>query len=259
MIAGEFVLPVTYDLVATLLFAATGALLAVKRGYDTLGVGLIAIVSGAGGGILRDAIFLNIQPAFITNWRYIVAVAIGLALVLMARSLLNTRLVGVLIILVDAVGIGMYGVFGAQKALAFGLSIFAAIIVGVVAATGGSLLRDTIMSQDPKNLLPGQLYGILAVFGVLLFLILHLHLDMPAHTAAWVVITIIFIIRLLAIKFDWRTKAVIEMADPSEILISQMKPIPQSILESQQKIIRYRQDHDITGKHHVQENSKHKQ
>lgn len=239
MVSGDFVLPVTYDLVATLLFAATGALLAVKKGFDPLGVGLVAVVSGAGGGILRDAVFLNIQPAFIDNWRYIVAVFIGLGLVLGARSLLRTHIITNLIIVIDAIGIGMYGVFGAQKSLAFGLSIFAAIIVGVVSATGGSMLRDIVTREDPKNLLPGQLYGLLAVFGVLLFLLLHSYFDVDATIAAWIAIGLIFVLRILAIKFDWRTKAVVELTDPSELLVSQIRPLPHSILESQQKIMQY--------------------
>lgn len=238
MSGSEFVLPITYDLIATFLFAVTGALVAAKKGFDPLGVGLIAVISGAGGGIIRDAIFLNVQPAFINDWRYITAVFLALATVLVGRSILRARFIGVVVILIDAVGLGMYGVFGAQKSLAFGLSIFAAIIVGIVNATGGGLLRDVVMSQNPKSLLPGQLYGVLSVTAILLFLLLHIQFDMAAHISAWIAISVCFIIRLLAIKFDWRTRAVAELSDPSEILVNQIKPLPQAILESQQKILR---------------------
>lgn len=233
--SGEFTLPVTYDLIATVLFAATGALLAVKKGYDVLGMALIAIISGGGGGIIRDAVFLNIQPAFITNWRYIVAVLVGGGLVIVARSLFKTTFVGNLIMLVDALSIGMYGVFATQKSLVFGLSVFAAAVVGVVAATGGGLIRDVLLRQDPRNLLPGQLYGILAVVGVLIFLIVDIYFGTNSHVAAWVAIITIFITRLLAIKFNWRTRAVIEMSDPSELLVNQMRPFPATFKNSQYK------------------------
>lgn len=237
MPGSEFVLPITYDLIATFLFAVTGALVAAKKGFDPLGVGLIAVISGAGGGIIRDAIFLNMQPAFISDWRYITAVFLALVTVLIGRSILRARFIGIVVILIDAIGLGMYGVFGAQKSLAFGLSIFAAIIVGTVNATGGGLLRDVVMSQNPKSLLPGQLYGILSVAAILLFLLLHIRFDMTAHAAAWIAIGVCFIIRLLAIKFDWRTRAVSELSDPSEILVNQIKPLPQAILESRQRVL----------------------
>lgn len=232
---GEFTLPVTYDLIATVLFAATGALLAVKKGYDVLGMALIAIISGGGGGIIRDAVFLNIQPAFITNWRYITAVLIGGGLVIVARSLFKTTFVGNLIMLVDALSIGMYGVFATQKSLMFGLGVFAAAVVGVVAATGGGLIRDVLLRQDPRNLLPGQLYGILAVVGVLIFLIVDIYFGANSHVAAWIAIITIFITRLLAIKFNWRTRAVIEMSDPSELLVNQMRPLPSTFKSAQYK------------------------
>lgn len=237
MSGGEFTLPVMYDLTATLLFAATGALLATKKGYDTVGIAIVAIISGAGGGIIRDAIFLNIQPAFITNWRYIVAVLIGGGLVILGRSLFRARLVGTFIMLVDALGIGMYGVFGAQKALSFELSVFAAIIVGVVAATGGGLLRDIVLRDNPKNLLPEQLYGTLAVIGVVMYVTLTTGFNIESHIAAWSTIIAIFIARLIAIKYDIRTRPVVEMTDPSAVLISQVEALPDFMKKSQHRII----------------------
>lgn len=234
---GEFTLPVLYDLTATLLFAATGALLATKKGYDTVGIAIVAIISGAGGGIIRDAIFLNIQPAFITNWRYIVAVLIGGGLVILGRSLFRARLVGTFIMIVDALGIGMYGVFGAQKALNFELSIFAAIVVGVVAAVGGGLMRDIVLRANPRSLLPEQLYGTLAVVGVVMYVTLVTGLDIESHLAAWSTIIAIFIARLIAIKYDIRTRPVVEMADPSALLINQVEALPDFMKKSQHRLI----------------------
>lgn len=236
MYGGEFTLPVVYDLVATLLFAATGAMLATKKGYDTVGTTIVAIISGAGGGIIRDAVFLNIQPAFITNWRYIVAVLIGGGLVLLGRSLFQARIIGKIILLIDALGIGMYAVFGAQKALNFELSVFAAIIVGIVAATGGGLLRDIVLRDNPRNLLPEQLYGTLGVIAVLMYVTLSTGFDVESHVAAWSTIIAIFIARLLAIKYDIRTKPVSELADPSEVFLNQVEALPEFMKKSQQQI-----------------------
>ncbi len=67
-------------------------MIALKKGYDPVGVGIITIVSGAGGGIIRDSIFLNQRPAAITNWHYSAVLLGAIAVVLLARSILKTQL-----------------------------------------------------------------------------------------------------------------------------------------------------------------------
>ena len=148
----QFSLPLTYDLIAVFLFAITGSLIAVRRGYDPIGVAIITIISGAGGSILRDAVFLNIQPAAITNWYYSAVILSAFFVVLLARSFFKTRPIAYLIIMVEALGIGLNSVYGTQKSLATGLSIFSAIIIGINNAIGGRLMRDVIMGLKRKNL-----------------------------------------------------------------------------------------------------------
>lgn len=225
MLEGQFVLPTSYDLLATYLFAASGGLLAAKRGYDVFGVAVVGVISGAGGGILRDSIFLNIQPAFITNWHYIMAVAIGLATVYFARSLFRTKLIGLVIMMIDATALGIYAVVGTQKGLVFGLSIFAAFITGIVTATGGSILRDVFMGQERRNFLPGQLYGLLASVSIAIFLIFYRGIGTDAQIAAWSAIVITFGLRILAVNLNWKTKAVIQTHDPSQIIIDKIGSI----------------------------------
>lgn len=222
MLEGQFVLPISYDLLATYLFASSGALLAAKRGYDMFGVAVVGVISGAGGGILRDAIFLNIQPAFITNWRYTAAVALGLATVYFARALFRTKIIATIIMMIDATALGIYAVFGTQKGLAFDLSIFAAFITGIVTATGGSILRDVFMGTERRHFLPGQLYGLLATFAISIFLLLGVALKINAEVAAWIAIAATFLMRIIAVNLKWKSKAVIKTQDPSQIIIDKI-------------------------------------
>ncbi len=220
-----FVLPSWYDITATFLFAIVGSLIAIKRGYDVIGVTIIAVISGAGGGIIRDAIFLNIMPAFITNWIYPTVIFIAVASLLLARSLYQTKAIAWVILIVDALGLGMYGIYGAQKADGYGLSIVSVLLVGTIAAVGGGILRDVMMVNKRSGFMPGQMYGFIAVIGIGLFLILSVPLHYNAALSAWIAIGLTFAIRILTVRFNWRTKAVMEYYDPSEYVVKKIKDV----------------------------------
>ena len=221
----QFSLPLTYDLIAVFLFAITGSLIAVRRGYDPIGVAIITIISGAGGSILRDAVFLNIQPAAITNWYYSAVILSAFFVVLLARSFFKTRPIAYLIIMVEALGIGLNSVYGTQKSLATGLSIFSAIIIGINNAIGGRLMRDVIMGLKRKNLVPGRLYGLAAAFAIATFLILSEWLNINTQTSAWSAIVVAFFVRMVAVKFDLKSRAVIDYYDPSALIVSKVSRV----------------------------------
>lgn len=218
----EFVLPVGYDLTAVFLFALTGALIAVKRGYDPVGVTIITIISGAGGGIIRDAIFLNIQPALIRDWRYSAVLFAALACVFLARSALRTRPIALLIMATEAMGIGLNAVYGTQRSLDIKASIYAAVIVGLMNAVGGRLMRDTVMGKKRKNLVPSRMFGVAACASVAVFLFMSEYLDLNVEVAAWTAIITAFVIRITAVKFDIKTKALVDYYDPSEQILNRL-------------------------------------
>jgi uncharacterized membrane protein YeiH len=111
--------------------------------------------------------------------------------------------------LVDALGLGIYAVVGAQKSLDRGLPLGAAIIVGAVNAAGGGLLRDVLAREVPLLFKPGQFYALTAVLGAAVFVSLSLSERMDVQHAAFVAIGSTFLLRLLAIRFDWRTPPVV--------------------------------------------------
>lgn len=225
IIDNQFALPVVYDLIAVFLFAITGSLIALKRGYDPIGVAIMTIVSGAGGGIIRDAIFLNRRPSAVTNWHYSAVLLFSIAVVLLARSVLKTRPISFLIIIVEALGIGLNSVYGTQESIAVGLSVFSAIIVGFMNAVGGRLLRDIVMGRERKNLVPGRMFGLAAICSVCFYILLSQYFGLNSDVCAWSAITLAFVVRIVAVKYNLQSKALIDYYDPSERIVSRVSNV----------------------------------
>ncbi len=203
-----FQLPVWFDLGATFAFALTGALAAVKRGYDIVGLVSLAIVSGIGGGLIRDGIFLqqgDITPLLTNpNYLYVIGAAVATSVVLGNRVRRFHRLIAV----VDAVGLGAYACFGVQKSLQAGLGASAAVLVGVVNAVGGGVLRDLLTREEPLVFKPGQFYVLTALAGAVTFVFLTVQFELGPTRAAWAAIVLTFVFRVLTIRFNWRSEAV---------------------------------------------------
>ena len=209
MLEGQFYLPITYDLIATFLFAMTGALVAYRKGYDYLGLFGLALAAGAGGGLIRDGIFLQQgAPAFVSDWRYLAAVlAAGFLVILVGE---NIKRINLVILLADGLGLGFYAVVGAQKSIDIGLSVLAAGLIGLINAIGGGLLRDVLSREEPIIFQPGQLYAMAALFGVTAFLALGVGAKLNAQLAALISIGVAFATRILSIVFDIHTHPVKE-------------------------------------------------
>jgi uncharacterized membrane protein YeiH len=213
---GEFELSPLFDLGATFFWAVSGAGLGVRYGYDYTGIFVMAFVSAVGGGLLRDGIFLQHVPVALQSPSYLIVVACGAIVGTIGSVAAGGRQPApayqTLLNIADALGLGAYACVGAQITLQMGLSVPAAILVGVVNGVGGGLLRDVLVNR--VWMLPGQILTLAALAGVSLFVLLVETTPLPAGTAAWAAIVLTFIIRMLAIHFDWRTQAVIPPGNP---------------------------------------------
>ena len=202
MVAEQFVTPFWLDLAATGLGSVQGASFAAQfkdRRLDLLGVGLIGVVAGVGGGLIRDLLLNQVPAALETNWFLPVATVAALLGMLFER--LFSRL-NVAITILDAVSLGLFCAIGTSKALAVGLPVVPAVFVGIVAAVGGGMLRDILLGLPIGVMHVGSLYAVAAGVGAV-FLV--------AATASGATITIAGIgcvivttlIRLLAVRFGW--------------------------------------------------------
>jgi uncharacterized membrane protein YeiH len=208
-----FTLPAWFDLGATFAFALTGGIAGTKRGYDIVGVFFLALASGLGGGLIRDGVFLPGTGAtpLLTDPRYIgLVLAATITAAFFSSHVTRVRRV---IALIDALGLGAYAAFGTQKAFMAGLAAPAAVLVGVINAAGGGLLRDIITRAEPLVFKPGQFYVLTAFAGAVTFVFMRVQLEVAPTPSAIAAITVTFIFRALTIVFNWRTSAV---APPEE-------------------------------------------
>ncbi|HRE05511.1 MAG TPA: trimeric intracellular cation channel family protein [Opitutaceae bacterium] len=209
----SFQIPIAFDLGATVAFALTGAMAARRRGYDIVGLFFLALASGLGGGLIRDGLFIQQgPPALMTDGRYLWAVLAGGA----AGVFLGDRLTRLnrAIAIIDAVGLGAYAVVGVQKSLAAGLAVPAAILVGVINAAGGGVLRDVLTREEPLVFKPGQFYVLIALAGALVFVVLRQQTHLSTTGAALIAIGLTFLLRILTILFNWKTSALASVNTP---------------------------------------------
>lgn len=182
-----------------------------RYGYDYTGIFVMAFVSAVGGGLLRDGLFLQHVPVALKDPSYLIVVLcgafVGTVTSVVAGGRRPSPAYQMVLNIADALGLGAYGCVGAQMTLQMGLSVPSAILVGVVNAVGGGLLRDVLVNR--VWMLPGQLLTIAALAGVSLFALLIEVTPLHAGTAAWAAIALTFVIRMLAIRYDWRTRSLI--------------------------------------------------
>jgi uncharacterized membrane protein YeiH len=212
--SGELAVPVYVHLIAFFLFGLTGGLAAVKRHYDLIGLFAMAFATAAGGGLIRDGLFIQNGPALITQRSgYLAVIWISAVVAVLFRD--KILHFDKPIAWIDALCIGVYGIVGVQKALIAGLSEASAIMIGVISAAGGGLLRDLLAGEEPLMLKPGQFYMLAVLAGCCVYLA-GLHFEETRGFAAYIGIAATFTIRVLAIQFNWSTAPVSRWGAPKE-------------------------------------------
>jgi uncharacterized membrane protein YeiH len=151
------------DLAGTLAFAVNGALTAVRVArLDIVGVVTLGMITALGGGVLRDVLLGALPPATFSDWRYLAVAAAG-GLVAFALSRPLERLV-LPIEVFDALGLSLFAVTGATKALDTGAGAGQAILLGAITGVGGGTIRDVLVRRVPTVLSSG-LYAVPALLG----------------------------------------------------------------------------------------------
>jgi uncharacterized membrane protein YeiH len=194
----ELPLVLALDLTGTFVFALNGALTAVQAArLDIVGVLALGMITALGGGIIRDVLIGSVPPATFRDWRYL-ALAVGGGLIAFVLSQWLRRLEMPIIVL-DAVGLSVFAVIGASKAVAFGLDVGPAIILGTITAVGGGTIRDTLVRQIP-SVLHSELYAIPALIGAAVT-VATIRAGVYGVAAALAAAAICFVIRMLGVRF----------------------------------------------------------
>ena len=218
MPAADFQVPILFDYVATFTWAVSGAVVAIRRRFDIVGVFVVALLAAIGGGLLRDALFLNRTPVFLVNPAYLSLIA-GATIVTSVfarylRNFIGPDTVQKIVDYIVALGTPAFAVFGMQLARDAGLPLIAIVFVGVANGVAGGILRDIVVREIPALMRPGQFAALTLLAACGIYLLLTLQGQLPPNRAAWITVGVFFVARVLTIRFNWRTSSVWE--DESE-------------------------------------------
>lgn len=190
------------DLLGVFVFAVSGASLAARKGFDVVGLVVLAVATGLGGGMVRDVLLGATPPVALEEEVYVVIAAVAAGVVLVAHRLVERAWRPVLAF--DAVGLGVFAVAGAAKALQFGLGWVAAVVLGTVTAVGGGVTRDVMAREVPVVFrADSALYAIPAALGAALTVVVW-ELGLYGPPAAIAIGAAVLTVRLLSMRLGWR-------------------------------------------------------
>lgn len=190
-----------FDLFGTFAFAVSGAILGIKKDMDIYGMFILAISVGVGGGTMRDVLLSRTPPFVLTDINYMIIIAAATLIVFFLNSKVVKDIPMKTLNIADAVGLGVFTSIGASIALQYNVEWYGIIFFGVMTATAGGMIRDTLAGEVPF-VLKKEVYASASIAGGILFLILYktgVTLNMN------ILVTSIFVsvIRIVAIYKNW--------------------------------------------------------
>lgn len=187
------------DVVGVFVFALSGGLVAVKKRFDLFGVLVLACAAALGGGIVRDLLIGDVPPVGISDWRLLTAAALGGIVTFLYHPAVEriTRFVRVL----DAAGLAVFAVAGSLKAVTTpGVAPVAAVLVGIITAVGGGVVRDLLAGQVPE-VLRRELYALPAMLGSVV-IVVAARLGSLQDWLLWTAVGLVFVVRMVAVRLD---------------------------------------------------------
>ncbi|WP_165985794.1 trimeric intracellular cation channel family protein [Streptomyces sp. YIM 98790] len=190
------------DLAGIFVFAISGALLAVRKNFDVIGIALLAFATGLGGGIFRDLVIGAVPPAAFGDAGYFLTPLVTSVLVIFLHP--QVERINRAVQVFDAAGLGFFCVVGTIKAHEYGLGAFAAAALGVATAAGGGVVRDVLANEVPLLLRwDREIYAVPAMVGAGSVALL-LHYDALNDLTMALCVLTAFALRLLALHHGWR-------------------------------------------------------
>lgn len=190
---------IVLELVGIAVFAASGALAAVRARLDVFGVIVIALTTALGGGVIRDVLLGVHPPSSLTKWPYLLVPAVtGLLVFWFHPHVAKLRRA---VQLLDAIGLGLFVTGGTSTALALGAPAYTACLIGMTTGIGGGALRDILLREIPL-VLRKEIYAVAALLGGVVVAGGSL-LNLPEAPMALVGSALVVTVRLLALWRKW--------------------------------------------------------
>lgn len=188
------------DLAGTFVFGISGAMLAVRRGLDVFGISVLAVAAALAGGMLRDMLLGAHPAAALSEPLYLWAALASAGVVFLGHRMLE-RLANP-VMLLDALGLGLFAVAGCRKALHFGLEPLPAILLGVLTAVGGGIVRDLLVTEVPR-VLREEVYALAALVGAAIVVLGH-RLALPDVWVIPIGVLVAFALRVVSVRRGWQ-------------------------------------------------------
>jgi len=186
------------DIIGTFAFAISGALVAMKNKFDLFGVAIIAFVTAVGGGMLRD-ILIDAHPInWIGDLNYLWTIMIAVVFTFLFRSKIAP--LRKTFFLFDTIGIAVFTLLGLQKGLSFDLHPIIALIMGMISAVFGGVIRDVLTNQVPL-IFKKEIYALACLIGGVVYL-LGIKFSISSSISFVISVFVIIIIRLIVVKFN---------------------------------------------------------
>lgn len=190
------------DLAGVIAFGLSGALLAIRKQFDVVGIVVLAVTTALGGGVMRDVIIDQGPPRSLQDSWYLVF-AVGAALLAAVAHPVLDRLARPVLVF-DAVGLGLYCVVGAARGMDAGFSVAASVVLGGLSAVGGGIVRDVMAQEVPIVFrADSRLYAIPAAGGALLTALLWQG-DLHGPVTVSLTVALVVVVRLASLRFGWR-------------------------------------------------------
>lgn len=185
------------DLAGTFAFALVGARIAANKGLDYGGIAFIAAIASLAGGTFRN-LFLGEKPPWVLNEWLFISVVLAIVITL---SIKRTTPVGRFVLTLDTVGLTVCSISGAQFALTQGAPFASAVILGLISAVTGGLLRDVLCQVEPV-LLHRETIGTSCFAGSLVYVSCD-YFEVNQIFSVVLASAVVILVRELSIKYDW--------------------------------------------------------
>lgn len=191
------------ELLGLFVFAVSGGMLAVRKGFEVVGVTALAGITALGGGVIRDLVLGDTPPRAFRDVAYLLVPLAAAVVVFLGHSII-TRHLHRSVLVFDAAGLGLFTVTGAVKAASYPTTALGAVLLAVVTAVGGGILRD-ILANDPPQLFQAnsRLYSIPAAVGGAI-VVAAVRNDWYTGVLGAGVAVAVCAVRLAALQFGWR-------------------------------------------------------
>jgi uncharacterized membrane protein YeiH len=187
------------NIIGLITFSFSGAIKGIYKKFDLFGIIVLGISTSLGGGVIRD-VLVNQIPKMMTDFSYIGFSLLGILIAIITRQKITPTIEKIFLIS-DAIGLSSFTATGCLVAVENSLGIIGIILLGLSTAIGGGIIRD-ILSGDVPLVLCKEFYASCSILGCIFFW-LCLILNISLSISALICVLTVFLIRLMAIKYNW--------------------------------------------------------